>query len=150
MNYYGYDLILESDLMHHGIKGQRKGVKNGPPYPINRVRYGKSKVIKNMLDSGAVKRKIDPRKQTRHIRGAGYVPGKSYIYGDQKEAQRLVNKLAGTGLIIKDSNGNWTHKERVINNVPIGISISNKTGKKTETKEATIHYSKTGTHIVPR
>lgn len=35
-------------LSHHGIKGQRKGIQNGPPYPLNRathnrvVNYGKS------------------------------------------------------------------------------------------------------------
>lgn len=27
MNYYGYELIRESDLTHHGIKGQRWGVR---------------------------------------------------------------------------------------------------------------------------
>ena len=152
MGYYLFngDLYHIDELWHHGVKGQRKGVHNGPPYPINRIRYGKSKMIKNMLDSGKIKSKIDPKKQSKHIKGSDYKSGKSYIYGNEQTAQQLVNKLAGTGLLIKDRHGNWTNKERVINNAPIGVSISNKTGKSIETNEATIHYSKTGTHIVPR
>ena len=33
--YYGihYDSVIE----HHGIKGQKWGVRNGPPYPLNRM-----------------------------------------------------------------------------------------------------------------
>lgn len=26
-------------LMHHGIKGQKWGVENGPPYPLNKKEY---------------------------------------------------------------------------------------------------------------
>ena len=26
---------FDDELKHHGIKGQKWGVKNGPPYPIN-------------------------------------------------------------------------------------------------------------------
>lgn len=31
-----YKLVNSEILMHHGVKGQKWGVKNGPPYPINR------------------------------------------------------------------------------------------------------------------
>lgn len=30
-----YEVITTSELYHHGIKGQKWGVKNGPPYPLN-------------------------------------------------------------------------------------------------------------------
>lgn len=30
-----YRVITTSELYHHGIKGQKWGVKNGPPYPLN-------------------------------------------------------------------------------------------------------------------
>lgn len=30
-----YKVITTSELYHHGIKGQKWGVKNGPPYPLN-------------------------------------------------------------------------------------------------------------------
>lgn len=33
MNYYGIDRSDEW-LAHHGILGQKHGVRNGPPYPL--------------------------------------------------------------------------------------------------------------------
>lgn len=30
-----YKVITTSELYHHGIKGQKWGVRNGPPYPLN-------------------------------------------------------------------------------------------------------------------
>lgn len=35
MNYYN-TLINRNDLRHHGIEGQKWGVRNGPPYPLSR------------------------------------------------------------------------------------------------------------------
>ena len=42
MEYYGGILLADSDLNHHGILGQRKGVRNGPPYPLNPGRHSAS------------------------------------------------------------------------------------------------------------
>ncbi len=28
--------LAPDELMHHGVKGQRKGIRNGPPYPLSR------------------------------------------------------------------------------------------------------------------
>ena len=51
-------------LSHHGIKGQRKGIQNGPPYPLNREthnrvvnsgeskNYGSNKLVDN-IDSAS-------------------------------------------------------------------------------------------------
>ncbi len=40
-------------LMHHGRKGQKWGVRNGPPYPLDAVvvsrSYGKAKVDKSRV-----------------------------------------------------------------------------------------------------
>lgn len=30
-----YKVIIASELYHHGIKGQKWGARNGPPYPLN-------------------------------------------------------------------------------------------------------------------
>ncbi len=30
------DFLKMSELYHHGIKGQEWGVKNGPPYPLDK------------------------------------------------------------------------------------------------------------------
>jgi len=34
--------------------------------------------------------------------------------------------------------------------IEIGVDVDGKTQKETPTDKATIHYSKTGTHLVPR
>lgn len=40
MSNFIYQPSEDSDfLMHHGIKGQKWGVENGPPYPLNRKDY---------------------------------------------------------------------------------------------------------------
>lgn len=33
---------ISNDIQHHGILGQRKGVRNGPPYPLNPGRHSAS------------------------------------------------------------------------------------------------------------
>lgn len=35
MEMYGYQIIRETDLFHHGILGQKWGKQNGPPYPLD-------------------------------------------------------------------------------------------------------------------
>lgn len=34
-------MYYPNELYHHGILGQRKGVRNGPPYPLSRSRMSK-------------------------------------------------------------------------------------------------------------
>lgn len=46
-----------SELYHHGIKGQHWGVKNGPPYPLNASRRSLKNREKFMISS---KRKKQP------------------------------------------------------------------------------------------
>ena len=80
----------------------------------------------------------------------GYIAGRSYINGTLEDAQMLVDALSGTGTPIFDKNGNWTNKERVQCKNVIGIHVDQDTKNENETKKATIIYSKTGSHIVPR
>lgn len=107
-------------------------------------------VVQSNIDTGKVKLEINPEKQSRHIKDSkGYVDGKSYIYGGMDQAQKIVNDLHGTGTPVMKPDGSWANKEYVQSDKPIGIAVSNRTGEE-ETKAATIHYSKTGTHVVPR
>lgn len=41
------------ELFHHGVKGQKWGIRNGPPYPIKRnvVKIGESDIIKSVNSS---------------------------------------------------------------------------------------------------
>lgn len=107
-------------------------------------------LVQRNIDSGNVKLEINPEKQSRHIKDSkGYVDGRSYIYGDVEQAQKIVNDLHGTGTPVMKPDGTWANKEHVQSDKPIGIAVSKQTGEE-ETKAATIHYSKTGTHVVPR
>ena len=88
---------------------------------------------------------------TRHIKGSdGYIEGRSYIKGTAEDAQMLVNELSGTGEPVFKPNGEWNNKEKVAASKVIGVNIDPNTMKETDTTKATIHYSKTGSHIVPR
>lgn len=139
-NYY-------SKLYHHGIKGQKWGVRNGPPYPLDKS--GKhDTIIKDAIASGAVSKKINREKQLRHTKH-GHTPGRSYIDGDLEYAQKLVDKLSGTGTPIRDKHWNWTHQERVEDPHIIGTHLDRNSGIETRTNKAVITYSKTGSHIYP-
>lgn len=102
------------------------------------------------IQNGTVSKKVNRQKQERHLRGtAGYIPGRSYIYGGLSKAQELVDTLSGTGSSVMQ-NGVWQHKERVQADTIIGVYVDPITGKETPTNCAIIIYSKTGSHIFPR
>lgn len=48
MNYLAYEHYRKNDLAHHGVKGQKWGVRNGPPYPLD----GKSRTSSEKTASG--------------------------------------------------------------------------------------------------
>ncbi|MFP3716547.1 T7SS effector LXG polymorphic toxin [Bacillus safensis] len=68
---------------------------------------------------------------------------KSIFYGDNKKAQELLDKYAGTG---KELGKN---KERIDFGQAIGKYYNIDTGKYEETTKGMIHYGKDGAHIVP-
>lgn len=135
-----------STLCHYGVKGMKWGVRNGPPYPIDRSNEGDT-IVRDAIESGQVSKKINREKQMRHTK-SHHIPGRSYLDGDLEFAQELVDRLGGTGRAIMDSNGKWTHKESVVNEEDIGTHVS-RNGISTRTNTGTIVYSKTGTHIYP-
>lgn len=92
---------------------------------------------------------IDPGKQGKHILGHNnYTQGRSYLTISEDEAQELVNQYAGTGQLLRDRKGQWKQTEMLDFGKPIGAAID-RSGKELPTSKAVIHYSKTGTHIVP-
>lgn len=106
--------------------------------------------VKSNIKNGNQKLDIEEGKQGKHIKGHNnYIEGRSYLTISMKEAQKLVNKYAGTGTFEFDRNGNIKNKELIQINKNIGININNKTGNETKTDRAYIHYSKSGAHIVP-
>ena len=59
----------------------------------------------------------------------------------------LINQYAGKGTLEFSDSGKWNKKEIITVDNPIGI-VKNK-NEEIETNSFKIHYSKTGTHIVP-
>lgn len=139
--------IDKTMLQHHGVKGQKWGVKNGPPYPIDKS-SGRGTIVKNAIESGEVSKKINREKQMRHTKSS-HIPGRSYLDGELEYAQELVDRHSGKGEAITDRHGNWTHKEKFDDSEIIGTHVDTD-GSETRTNKGIISYSKTGTHVYPR
>ena len=88
---------------------------------------------------------IDIAKQAKHILGPAYKQGRSII--THSDPQKLINEFAGTGY--KIFNQGKLQKEVVDFGQVIGKNIDSKTGQVLNTTRGTIHYGKSGTHIVP-
>ena len=87
---------------------------------------------------------VNTGKQGKHIIGNNnYIEGRSVFNGTVDDAQRLVDEFAGTGEWI------GTNKERVNFGEVIGQYVNPATNEAVDTTVGIIHYSKTGTHIVP-
>ena len=83
-------------------------------------------------------------KQGKHIVGHNnYQDEKSILEISIDEAQDLINKYSGKGQKI------GINRERINFEKIIGDYIDPQTGESYKTTVGTIHYSKTGTHIVP-
>jgi len=90
------------------------------------------------------KKDINTDKQNKHIPGTkNYEPGKSKLSVSISEAQELVNQFSGKGEKVSNN------KERVDFEKVIGKYVDPTTGQESDTTVGMIHYSKTGTHIVP-
>lgn len=111
--------------------------------------YLKDETIRKNIRDNANKI-VNVEKQNRHqLNTKEYKDGRSYITVTNQQAQILVNKYSGTGYVVRDGNSNYANKEFIISDEEIGVNINPQTQKETLTKKFYIHYSKTGTHIVP-
>lgn len=144
--------VNENELYHHGIKGQKWGVKNGPPYPIkDHEKVAKvvkhDNIVEEAISSGKVSKTINKDKQKRHTKEE-HIPGRSYLDGDEDYAQELVDKYSGKGEAKLDHNGRWNHRERVAIDHDIGVYVDEQ-GNETRSNVGMIVYSNTGTHVYP-
>ena len=137
----------DDTLQHHGIKGQKWGVKNGPPYPLDKSGESDT-IVKDAIESGEVSKIINSEKQRRHTK-TDHTPGRSYLDGNLTYAQELVDKHSGKGEAVVDSNNQWTGKEKFSDSEVIGTHVD-MDGTETRTNKGMIVYSKTGTHVYPR
>ncbi|MFL8713126.1 polymorphic toxin type 50 domain-containing protein [Clostridioides sp. GD02377] len=106
--------------------------------------------IKEDIKKGNYNLNIHDGKQGKHLKGHNnYIEGRSYLTITKEEAQELINRHAGNGIIKFNRSGEWDKKELIEIDKNIGVNVNNITGEKTLTNKFKIHYSKTGTHIVP-
>ena len=142
-----YPSIFTHELKHYGIKGMKWGVRRTP----EQLGHYKKSMLKNMIKDGTISTRVNAQKQNRHILGhKSHTPDRSYIFGTVDDAQRLVDRYGGTGKLVPAQSGQWTRKERITCDRPIGVHVDKNTGTKTVTNKAIIIYSKTGTHVMPR
>lgn len=146
---------MKNYFVHSGVKGMKWYVRRYQNYDGTYTELGKMRrkhsmkqIIKESVDKGDVSDILNKEKQARHVLGSGYKKGKSYLEPDI-DPEKLYNELKGTGSAIVDKNGNWLRKEVVAAPYIIATNID-KNGEATKTHYATIHYSNTGSHIVPR
>lgn len=112
--------------------------------------YVADEKTKKRLRSDNTIKDILPSRQEKHIPGTNnYKAGNSYLTVSMEEAQRLVNQYAGTGNIIRKSNGAFNSREVCTADHIIGVAIDPETGAQYPTHKFTIHYAKSGVHIVP-
>ena len=119
------------------------------------------KAKKEMLDmirSGKIKLDINPEKQNRHNKEHELFKQSvemAKINGDKlpsftiisnEELNKLVKVKATTGELLL-LNGKFNRKEIIDFKLPIGKSFIN--NKYIETSKGKVHYSKTGTHVIP-
>lgn len=112
--------------------------------------YEKDVSLRRKIKAGQISTNIESGKQGKHIVGHNnYIPGRSYLTVSEDQVQNLVNRHAGTGRMQRDGKDKWSHKEIIISDETIGISVDPVTGEEKETNKFVIHYSKKGVHIVP-
>lgn len=116
------------------------------------MKYNNSKEYVDLKTRYYIKTKakltVNQGKQGKHILGHNNYQGGSYVF-NTVDIQDLVNKYAGTGEL-KFSNNKWNNIEFIEHTENIGVYISLDKTEQYETKRFSIHYSKKGTHIVPR
>ena len=106
--------------------------------------------IRERIRSDETQKQLNSGNQNKHIVGSkGYQEGRSYIYGDLRTAQDIVNQRAGTGEIRLNDHGEWNKKEFVTLDHDIGVYINPQSGERYSTNTVSIHYGKKGTHVVP-
>ena len=105
--------------------------------------------VSNDIRSGKYSLELNVNKQNKHFKEhANYKEGNRYLTISAKKCQEIVSKYSGTGKIERDKSGQFAKKEVVILNREVGY-LKDLSGKWTPTNKIKIHYSKSGTHIVP-
>lgn len=108
---------------------------------VNKGTRNSIEVINGVRYINGHKAVINPEKQARHL--IDTVSGTRSYLDEGIDAQKLLDQYGGTGNFVQ------SYKEVVDTGKTIGYFVDPVTGVKQATSKITIHYSKTGVHIVP-
>ena len=124
-------------------------IKYNHGYEDLRRQYADVK-LQQRIRKGFLNTTVHKGKQGKHIPGHNnYIEGRSYLV-ENLDVQKIVNKYAGTGTIMRSKKGKWEHKETVITDRIVGYNVSMIDGTTEATHTCVIHYSHEGVHIVPK
>lgn len=126
----------KDDIYHHGVKGQKHGIRNGPPYPLKRKT--KNSEILKAINSGEISLSLNKGRQNLHIKGKNYDGIRSYMDCNLEECEKLIKDLSGTGQLIR--NKGKISKERVVADKPVGVYVDPNTKESTYTRKLMIVY----------
>ena len=104
--------------------------------------------VRSDIRNGEYSLVLNPEKQARHMVGTA-IQGRSVVTISIQELQEIIDKTAGHGQIFLTRDNRWMHQEIVDAGKEIGYTVTGD-GDTTSTTLLKIHYSKTGTHAVPR
>lgn len=147
---FGRKEAAEAEKQYRDVAKSANSMYNKGDEGSNIAAWMRDKPIRDQIRSDPEKLIINPEKQARHVKGAdGYISGRSYVTVSDAELQGIVNQYAGTGEIQRSAKGLFANKEIITVDHQIGVSINPETLEETPTNRAYIHYSKSGTHVVP-
>ena len=105
-------------------------------------------IIESKVGDRTVNIAINSEKQARHMLNSdGYIKGRSYFTISEDKLQDIVKKYHGKGELHISKTGQM--KETIELDEDIAVNIDNETGIQEPTNRITIHYSKSGVHVVP-
>lgn len=132
--------------------------RRGNPEPL-RIPQIPASTISDKIKSGEYSLQLSQQSYDKHVPGTqtydaylkarenkGLCP-QSVLTISREEAQEIINRLSGTGIIKPRRDGRPTNVEQISCGKTIGYYYQN--GKQVPTKKAAIHHGRKGSHIVP-
>lgn len=143
------DLVEDHSFLHRDYSREKIYTYKDIDYNKTKQRDSKQ-YINSKIKDGTWLKKINQEKQMRH-NADNHSQDKSYLKSGV-DPNELLHQYSGKGILEMDRNGNFSNKEKCTADKVIGYAVSSKNGKflkEVPTKQFKIHYSKTGSHIVP-
>ena len=146
------DRAVQSDTMDGGPGSGNHGHRGNPGHRGGSLPKVAAGTISKAIQNGEISTKLDRTKQSKHHKGSkryntAVASGSkvSYFSIDDNEIQEIVRNKAGTGT---GYGKNGQYKEIVDTGKIVAVHASRK-GVESQTSRITIHYSKSGCHVVP-